>query len=108
MRGTITWLDLTEEQYKRSTITSYSGGATWIKLDGKTYVIPGHPQEILGQFRGGYIVTAQEYKERRHQVVGCSFCDREKESGNLHHPSHDASRNCESNGYDHCTCDVCF
>lgn len=36
----------------------------------------------------------------------CSFCDEHRLAANM--PSHTASRNCESGGHAHCTCDVCF
>lgn len=42
---------------------------------------------------------------RRHDVPGCPRCDREP---TVFHPAHDASPRCDSGGYEHCSCDVCF
>lgn len=38
----------------------------------------------------------------------CSYCDRERAAGNDFHPSHDASRRCESGRHNHCSCEACF
>ncbi len=38
----------------------------------------------------------------------CSYCDRERETGNDFFPNHTASWWCESGRYNHCTCDKCF
>jgi len=47
---------------------------------------------------------------RRHQLPKgeCAYCDRERESGNTFHPSHDASDQCRSGKRIHCSCDTCF
>ena len=47
---------------------------------------------------------------RRHVLKRgqCPECDRERDAKNKHHPSHDASRHCESGKRPHCTCDACF
>ena len=42
---------------------------------------------------------------RRHDVPGCPRCDA---ADTVFHPAHDASRRCDSGGYEHCSCDVCF
>jgi hypothetical protein len=48
-------------------------------------------------------------RRRRLPTPGeCVYCDAEREHGDGHHPSHDASPRCESGGHNHCTCDVCF
>jgi hypothetical protein len=36
----------------------------------------------------------------------CNYCDQNR--GTSMFPSHDASPNCESGKWPHCTCDVCF
>ena len=37
----------------------------------------------------------------------CSTCEQIKAEGGFG-PRHNASRRCESGGYNHCTCDICF
>ena len=37
----------------------------------------------------------------------CSTCEQIKAEGGFG-PRHNASRRCESGGYNHCTCDTCF
>lgn len=46
--------------------------------------------------------------QRRHEVPGCNFCDEMVAKEKTFHPSHDASRRCESGKREHCSCDVCF
>ena len=38
----------------------------------------------------------------------CSYCDKRRKEGATFFPSHDASRNCQSGGRNHCSCDTCF
>ena len=38
----------------------------------------------------------------------CAFCDRMRAEGTTFFPSHTPSRNCQSGGHPHCTCDWCF
>ena len=47
---------------------------------------------------------------RRHKAEAgqCYYCDCERKAGNDHHPSHDASSDCESGKHPHCSCDICF
>lgn len=45
-------------------------------------------------------------RRRRQHVPECAYCARFKPTDMF--PPHDASRNCESGHYDHCTCDTCF
>jgi len=45
------------------------------------------------------------HAQRRHEVEGCSLCDKYKGQT---HPSHDASPNCENGKREHCACDTCF
>ena len=47
---------------------------------------------------------------RRHRLdLGlCPYCDRCWEERLDFHPSHDASRSCESGKHNHCSCDTCF
>jgi hypothetical protein len=48
-------------------------------------------------------------KHRHQRPKGeCVYCDREREAGNKHFPSHDASDRCESGKRPHCTCNVCW
>jgi len=42
---------------------------------------------------------------KQHPELACSTCV--KYEGKMH-PRHYASRNCESGGRSHCTCDACF
>lgn len=55
-------------------------------------------------------VNSLRISSRRHQVDdgACPYCDREKAAGNTFHPSHDASENCQSGKYSHCSCGTCF
>lgn len=54
-------------------------------------------KEILGQ-----------PKRRIYFDEKCSFCVEQENKGNTFFPPHQASENCESGKYDHCTCDTCF
>lgn len=38
----------------------------------------------------------------------CAYCDRERAAEATIFPRHHASARCRSNGYEHCSCDVCF
>lgn len=55
-------------------------------------------------------VEDYRFRRRIHKALPtyCAFCDREREAGNDHHPSHDASEHCKSGKHSHCSCDACF
>jgi hypothetical protein len=46
-------------------------------------------------------------KARKDEIANCKYCQEIKERGGFG-PSHFASRNCQSGGRNHCTCDTCF
>jgi hypothetical protein len=50
----------------------------------------------------------QRPQKRRYSLPGCKTCDRAEAEGDRMKPPHDASSNCESGKYDHCTCDTCY
>lgn len=41
-------------------------------------------------------------------VVGCAYCEREREAGVTFFPRHVPSVRCQSGKRPHCTCDTCF
>lgn len=47
-------------------------------------------------------------KRHKAEPGECKYCDELRERGETFHPSHDASRNCESGRRPHCSCDCCF
>lgn len=38
----------------------------------------------------------------------CQICDNLRSEGESFAPPHEASPNCKSGGYNHCSCDTCF
>ena len=52
--------------------------------------------------------TRPAHRRTKAEPGGCAYCDRMRASGEDFHPSHDASRNCQSGGHEHCSCDRCF
>ncbi len=49
-------------------------------------------------------------ERRRHKLPPgeCMTCDHERELKNDFHPSHDATKQCQSGKHNHCSCDTCF
>lgn len=47
-------------------------------------------------------------KHRAEYASECNLCDEMRRKGDTFHPSHDASKNCESGKRKHCSCDICF
>lgn len=55
-------------------------------------------------------MSDQRPQPRRHKLPPgeCPSCERERAAGTDFHPPHDASPRCQSGGWAHCSCDICF
>ena len=54
------------------------------------------------------VVGQVQYGRSKAPEGECKYCDDMRARGATFFPSHDASRNCQSGGRNHCTCDTCF